>query len=114
VPWNPNPPEALDAFSELLDEIAIAGRVARTVWFGMPAAKVQGRIFLALWRGALVARIGAEDVDFCVRGGEGVRFDPAGNGKPFADWLESNAERSDWADLALTALAFTAGVGAGD
>jgi hypothetical protein len=105
VPWNPNPPEALQAFSELLDEIGIAGQVERTLWFGMPAAKIQGRIFVALWHGSLVARIGAEDVEVCVRQREGVRFDP---GKPFADWLESNAEPSEWADLAMTALAFAA------
>lgn len=111
MPWNPNPPEALKAFGELLDEIAVAGRVERTLWFGMPAAKIEGRIFLALWRGALVARIGADDVDLCVRAGDGARFDPAEKGKPFADWLESNAERGEWTDLALTALAFTAGAG---
>jgi hypothetical protein len=58
----------------------------------MPAAKIEGRIFLALWRGALVARIGADDVDLWVRAGDGGRFDPADNGKPFADWL---AQRVD-------------------
>jgi hypothetical protein len=109
VSWNPNPPEALKAFSEVLDDIAIAGRVERTLWFGMPAAKIQGRIFLALWRGALVARIGADDVDVYVRDGDGVRFDPAGKGTPFAHWLECNADSSEWTDLALSALAFTAG-----
>jgi hypothetical protein len=108
VPWDPNPPEALTAFSEVLDEIAIAGRVERTLWFGIPAARVEGRIFLALWRGALVARLGAEDVDECVLAGQGTRFDPLNNG-PFADWLESNADYHEWADLALSALVFTAG-----
>ena len=107
--WNANPPEALEAFAELLDEIAMAGHVERTLWFGIPAATIDGRIFLALWRGALVARIGAEDVDLSVRAGAGQRFDPAGGGTPFAHWLQADAEPGEWIDLALTALAFTAG-----
>jgi hypothetical protein len=71
------PPEAARAFSDVLDEVAVSGEVTRTRWFGMPAAKVQGHIFLALWEGALVARLGAEEVDLRVLAGGGVRFDPS-------------------------------------
>jgi hypothetical protein len=104
-------PEAGRAFSSVLDEVAIAGDVERTVWFGMPAAKVEGRIFLALWESALVARLGADEVDLRVLAGDGIRFDPSEKGKPFSDWLESNAEPDEWAELAFAALAFTASAG---
>jgi len=110
-PRPPEPEEALAAFAVVLDEVAAAGEVQRAVWFGTPAAKVEGRIFLALWRGALVARIGAEEVDHRVLAGDGVRFDPSGKGKAMKDWLEANAEHAEWTELALCAMAFTAGGG---
>ncbi|HWH92873.1 MAG TPA: hypothetical protein VNT03_03345 [Baekduia sp.] len=108
-PRDPEPPEALTAFAEVLDEVAVAGEVERAVWFGTPAAKVEGKIFLALWRGRLVARLGAEEVDARVAVGAGVRFDPSGKGRAMKDWLEADAEHDEWVELALGALAFTAG-----
>jgi hypothetical protein len=109
VARDPEPPEALAAFAAVLDEIAVAGAVERAVWFGMPAAKVEGKIFMSLWRGALVARLGAEEVDQRVLAGGGVRFDPSGKGKAMKDWLEADAEHGEWTELALCALAFTVG-----
>jgi hypothetical protein len=105
---DPEPPEALAAFAVTLDEVAVAGDVERAVWFGAPAGKVEGKIFVALWRGALVARLGAEEVDHRVLAGDGVRFDPSGKGKAMKDWLETNAEHAEWPELALCAIAFTA------
>jgi hypothetical protein len=103
------PAEALDAFAAVLDELAVNADVGRAVWFGIPAAKVDGRIFLGLWGGALVARLGAEEVDARVLAGDGVRFDPSGKGRAMKDWLESNGEYAEWSELAFSALAFTAG-----
>jgi hypothetical protein len=103
--------ESLAAFEAVLDEIAVAGAVERAVWFGTPAAKVEGKIFMALWRGALVARLGAEEVDLRVLARDGVRFDPSGKGRAMKDWLESGAEPAEWTELALAAIAFTAGDG---
>ena len=74
-----------------------------------PAVKVGGRIFLALRRGTLIARLGAEEVDARVLAGDGVRFDPSGKGRAMKDWLESSAEHAEWVELGLAALAFTAG-----
>jgi hypothetical protein len=108
-PRDPQPAEALAAFAMVLDEVAVAGDVQRTVWFGTPAAKVEGKIFIALWHGTLVARLGADEVDHRVASGDGVRFDPSGKGRAMKDWLESNAEQGEWTELALGALAFTAG-----
>jgi hypothetical protein len=103
------PAEAVAAFAVVLDELAVAGDVEQALWFGAPAVKVGGRIFLALRRGTLIARLGAEEVDARVLAGDGVRFDPSGKGKPMKDWLESNAEHGEWVELGLAALAFTAG-----
>jgi hypothetical protein len=103
------PAEALAAFEAVLDELAVAGDVQRALWFGAPAAKVGGKIFVALRRGALIARLGADEVDHRVLAGDGVRFDPSGKGRAMKDWLESNAEHAEWTELALGALAFTAG-----
>jgi hypothetical protein len=108
VPRDPEPPEALAALAAVLDEIAVAGDVERAMWFGAPAAKVEGKIFLALWHGSLVARLGAEEVDHRVLAGQGVRFDPSGKGRAMKDWLEASAEHAEWTELALGALAFTA------
>jgi hypothetical protein len=108
----PESAESLAAFAAVLDEIAVAGAVERAVWFGTPAAKVDGKIFMALWRGALVARLGAEEVDLRVLARDGVRFDPSGKGRAMKDWLESNAEPAEWTELALCAIAFTADAGA--
>jgi hypothetical protein len=38
-----------------------------------------------------------------------VRFDPSGKGMAMKDWLESDAETEEWTELALSAIAFTAG-----
>jgi hypothetical protein len=64
-------------------------------------------MFLALWGGALLARMGADEVDARVLSGDGIRFDPSGKGKAMKDWLESNAEHDDWLELAVCALAFS-------
>jgi hypothetical protein len=77
------------------------------MWFGAPAAKVEGKIFLALWRGALVARLGAEEVDARVLAGDGVRFDPSGKGRAMKDWLECTTEPAEWTDVGAGALAFS-------
>jgi hypothetical protein len=114
MPRDPEPPEALAAFADVLDEIAVAGDVRRATWFGTPAAKIEGRIFLALWRGRLIARLGAEEVDARVLAGGGARFDPSGKGRAMKDWLEADAEPGEWVELALGALAFTAGGPGGD
>jgi hypothetical protein len=107
----PEAPETLAAFEAVLDEISLAGDVERSVWFGTPAAKVDGKVFVCLWRGALVARLGAEEVDLRVLSRDGVRFDPSGKGRAMKDWLESTAEPGKWTELALGAIAFTAGGG---
>lgn len=107
MPRTPESAETLAAFASVLDEITVAGAVERSVWFGTPAAKVEGKVFICLWRGALVARIGAEEVDLRVLAGDGVRFDPSGKGMAMKDWLESNAEPAEWTELALAAIAFT-------
>ena len=101
-------PEILAAFADTLDEVAVAGDVTRTKWFGAPAAKVEGKIFVAVWRGRLLARLGAEEVDQRVANGGGERFDPSGKGRPMRDWLAADAEPDEWVELALGALAFTA------
>jgi hypothetical protein len=103
------PAEALAAWSSVLDELAVAGDVEQALWFGAPAVKVNNKIFFALRRGAVIARLGAEEVDARVLAGDGVRFDPSGKGRPMKDWLESNAEHGEWVELGLAALAFTAG-----
>lgn len=105
----PEAPETLAAFEAVLDEVSLAGEIERSVWFGTPAAKVDGKVFICLWRGAFVARLGKEEVDHRVIAGDGVRFDPSGKGMAMKDWLESNAEPAEWAELALCAIAFTAG-----
>jgi hypothetical protein len=104
----PEAPETMAAYEAVLDDLAMAGEVERAVWFGTPAAKVGGKIFLCVWRGRLVARIGAEEVDQRVLAGAGVRFDPSGKGMGMKDWLEADAEHAEWTELALEALTFTA------
>ena len=103
------PPEALAAFAVVCDELVIAGDVEQALWFGFPALKVEGKIFVALRRGALLARLGRDEVDERVLRKEGVRFDPSGKGRPMKDWLDSTADYDEWVELALGALAFTAG-----
>lgn len=106
---DPEAPEILAAFADVLDEVAVAGDVERCKWFGTPAAKVEGRIFVAIWRGRLVARIGADEVDARIAAGGGERFDPSGKGMGMKDWLDAAAEPDEWMELALSAIAFTAG-----
>jgi hypothetical protein len=107
MPRRDQSPEALAAFEALLDELAIHAGVRRALWFGAPSAKVEGKIFLAIFDGTLVARIGAEEVDDRVRSGHGQRFDPSGKGRGMKDWLQTSLEPPEWPDLAHAALAFS-------
>ncbi|HMJ35818.1 MAG TPA: hypothetical protein VK501_18080 [Baekduia sp.] len=101
-------PETLAAFGVVLDELAVHAGVERAVWFGAPAAKVEGKIFLAVFDGTLVARVGAEECDDRVLSGHGERFDPSGKGRSMKDWLQTSLEPADWPELAQAALAFSA------
>jgi hypothetical protein len=101
-------PETLAAFEAVLDELAVHAGVERAVWFGAPAAKVDGKIFLAVFGGTLVARVGAEECDDRVLSAHGERFDPSGKGRAMKDWLSTSLEPADWPELAQSALAFTA------
>jgi hypothetical protein len=100
-------PEALAAFDTLLDELAVHAGIERALWFGAPAAKVEGKMFLAIFDGTLVARAGQEEVDDRVLAGHGERFDPSGKGRALKDWLQTNLEPADWPELAQAALAFS-------
>jgi hypothetical protein len=100
--------ESLAAFAQVRDELAVHAGVESALWFGAPAAKVDGKIFIALFRSALVARVGAEEVDARVSAREGEHFDPSGRGMGMKDWLHTTLEPADWSELAASALAFTA------
>jgi hypothetical protein len=101
-------PETLAAFDTVIDELAVHAGIERALWFGAHAAKVEGKIFLAIFGGTLVARVGAEEVDDRVLSGHGERFDPSGKGRAMRDWLQTSLEPADWPELAQAALAFSA------
>src|ERR1700712_1571099 len=100
--------EILTAFDELCDDLSALPEFKRETWFGTPAARVWGEMCLALWGDALVAKLGAAEVERRSAAGEGERFDPSGRGKSMKDWLESTAPTAEWSALAEAAVAFVA------
>lgn len=98
--------EANEAFEALRDELMADPDVETAVWFGLPAAKVSGKIFAAIFESALIVKLEPEEIEQLVVDGGGEMFDPSGKQRPMHGWLHSNTEHQEWHALAADALAY--------
>jgi TfoX/Sxy family transcriptional regulator of competence genes len=77
--------------------------------FGTMALCVGGKVFMFPWRGALVVKIPAAQVDELIAAGHAELFDP-GHGRTSATWAAVFADASEqWPHLAEQARSFVAG-----
>lgn len=79
--------------------------------FGKACGKLNGKAFVAFFRGDMVFKIGREEVQPCLAKYEGAQnWDPSGKGRPMKDWLQVPAiYQSDWEVLTQKAIQFMAG-----
>lgn len=75
-----------EAFSRVLDELRADPRVREGRAFGARTAQLGRKLFAALYRGDLAARVGAERAAELEAAGVGERFDPRG-GRPMRGWI---------------------------
>jgi len=68
--------------------------------------KFNGKIFVMLHKGDLVAKLPESRVDELVEKEAGTRFDPRGDGREMKEWIVVPERGSAWVDLAREALAF--------
>lgn len=77
--------------------------------FGTTALCVGGKVFMFPWRGTLVVKIPAVQVDELIAAGHAERFDP-GHGRTSATWAAVFADASGhWPSLARQARTFVQG-----
>jgi hypothetical protein len=77
--------------------------------FGTTALCAGGKVFMFPWRGKLVVKIPASQVDELIAAAHAERFDP-GHGRTSATWAAIFASASDrWPRLAREARAFAGG-----
>ena len=77
--------------------------------FGSSGLKTGGRLFAMLVRGRLVVKLPRRRVDALVASGDGVRFDPRGDGRLMKEWLSLGpASEAEWLELAREAREFVA------
>jgi TfoX/Sxy family transcriptional regulator of competence genes len=77
--------------------------------FGTAALCAGGKVFLFPWRGALVVKLPAAQVQELVTAGAAELFDP-GHGRVSKTWAAVYDSASDrWPELALAARAFAGG-----
>jgi hypothetical protein len=68
--------------------------------------KLNGKIFVMLHKGDLVAKLPESRVDELVEKRAGTRFDPRGDGREMKEWIVVSEGGSNWVDLAREAHAF--------
>ncbi|HMF09520.1 MAG TPA: hypothetical protein VKJ00_10320 [Thermoanaerobaculia bacterium] len=68
--------------------------------------KFNGKIFVMLHNGDLVAKLPESRVDELVEKHAGTRFDPRGDGRGMKEWIVVSAGRPSWVDLAREAHGF--------
>jgi hypothetical protein len=94
--------------AELVDrDGATAGQM-----FGMPCLKVRGKVFAGFHHGAMVFKLGADDLAQALALPGASQFDP-GMGRPMKQWAQVPGDHADrWGELgrrALGEVATTAG-----
>lgn len=79
--------------------------------FGKPCLKTSNKAFAAFFRGAMVFKLGQQEVNQLKDKYPGsMNWDPSGKHRPMKDWLEVPTEfEADWEKLAKDALDFVAG-----
>ncbi len=77
--------------------------------FGKPCLKTNKKAFAAFFKGEMVFKIGAEEVNILKAKYEGsTNWDPSGKNRPMKDWLQVPMDYSEsWEQLAKEAYDYT-------
>jgi hypothetical protein len=77
-------------------------------WFGLPALKIEGKIFMALWlNGEAIFKLSGEDHAQALALDGASLFQPLLDRKPMREWVQIPPQHmARWQDFALAALAY--------
>ena len=80
--------------------------------FGKPCLKTEKKAFAAFFKGEMVFKIGAQEVNLLKEKYPGsINWDPSGKKRAMKDWLQIPSEFSeDWIELAKQALEYVEGI----
>jgi hypothetical protein len=111
-PSSTPPPHADDAAEQLFASVAApllkSAGVTTARMFGSTCLKVSGKVFAVAYKGRLVLKLPAEQVEGLVNSGKGVLFDP-GHGRTSKEWVSVGPKSKDaWLKLAIEAREFVA------
>jgi hypothetical protein len=98
--------ESNPAFDRVIRAFAADKAVTAGPMMASIGLKVNGRIFVMLRHGRLVAKLPKARVDELVEAGRGSRFDPRGDGRLMKEWIVLAGSAPPWVALAREAYAF--------
>jgi hypothetical protein len=96
-------------FAPVIAAFAQDRRVTSGKMMASVGLKLNGKIFVMLVRGKLVAKLPKERVDALVKSGAGVHFDPRHDGRQMKEWIELRGTSPPWIELAREAHRFVEG-----
>ena len=96
------------AFAGVVDAFRGDENISLARMFGSDGLKVNGKVFVMLVKGDLVAKLPKERVAVLISSGLGEHFDP-GHGRVMKEWVVLKPkERTQWLKLAKEAQQFVA------
>jgi len=80
---------AQEIFQEILDELAITRGAEKGQWFGLPALKIGGKIFAALWLNSdMIFKLRDESHAEALALEGAVLFQPLADRNPMREWVQ--------------------------
>ncbi len=106
----PSRKAATPVWEELLADVRDRHpQVVSGAMFGMPCAKVSGKLFMGSYDGGVVFKLPPPDHARALRLAGSVLFDPMG-GRPMREWVVVRPEhRATWPELADAAIGYVPG-----
>lgn len=96
-------------YQSIGQELQATQNIGLSQMFGKPCMKTPGgKAFVAIFQGAMVFKLGKEEVDLLKQKYTGsVNWDPSGKGRAMKDWIQIPSEfNSEYSALSNAALQF--------
>lgn len=101
-----------NTYQSIGQELQATHHISLGQMFGKPCMKTPGgKAFVAFFQGAMVFKLGKEEVDLLKQKYTGsVNWDPSGKGRAMKDWIQIPSEfNSEYSALSIAALQFVEG-----
>jgi len=99
-------------FEHLAEELIVTQQVSQGKWFGLPALKINGKIFAAQWtNGDLIVKLQGEHHQNALALEGAVLFQPLPDRNPMREWVQIPAKYSEqWFEFSIAGLTYVRSV----